>query len=186
MEAYDESWNVVDWIPLFYVLSAYVAKVLRWTLILKSILYFDASNTEWSLWFRYVFYDWKCRVRRSMVMYDRNDVWFYVLIGTTDKSTTMNGNIGNWTTFPIVTYLQEISISRCISHSKVSDLEKWYRVYKRCQSNRCRVCLPHKCRDSPIIDEWPQHRSNTEGRYFKRMRRCVLSKKMTPNILTNI
>ena len=186
MEAYDESWNVVDWIQLFYVLSAYVAKVLRWTLISKSILYFDASNTEWSLWFRYVFYDRKCRVRRSMVMNDRNDVWFYVLIGATDESTTMNGNIGNWATFPIVTYLQKFSISRCISHSKTPDLERWYRVCKRCQSNRYWVRLPHKCRDSPIVDEWPQHRSNTEGRYFKRMRRCVLSKKTTSNVHTNI
>ena len=77
----------------------YVAKVLRWTLISESTLYFYASKEEWSLWFRYVFYVRKCRVRRSMVMYDRNDVWFYALIGTTAESATMNGNIGTWLHF---------------------------------------------------------------------------------------
>jgi len=186
MDVYDESWNVVDWMQLFYALTAYVVKVLRWTLISKSTLYFYASNGEWSLWFRRVFCVRKCRVKRSMVMYDRNDVWFYALIIILDKSATMNGNIGILATFPIVTYLMESSISRCISHSKMPNLETWYALCKRCQSNRYWVRLPHKCRDSPIVDEWLQQRSNTEGRCFKRMRRCVLSKKTTSNVHTNI
>jgi len=139
-----------------------------------------------SLWFWHVFCVRKCRVRRSMVMYDRNDVWYYALIITIDKSATMNGNIGILATFPIVTYLMESSISRCISHSKMPNLEIWYVLCKRCQSNRYWVRLQHKCRDSPNVDEWPQQRSDTEGRCLKRMRRCVLSKKTTSNIHTNI
>jgi len=180
MEVYYGSWNVVDWMQLFYALTAYVAKVLRWTLISKSTLYFCASNEKWSLWFQHVFCVRKCRVRRSMVMYGRNDVWFYVLI-IFDKSATMNGNIGILATFPIVAYLMKSSISRCISHSKMPNLERRYGLCKRCQSNRYWVRLPHKCHDSPIVDEWPQQWSNTEGRCLKRMRRCVLSKKTTSN-----
>jgi len=58
-----------------------------------------------------------------MVMYGRNDVRFYALIITFDKSATMNINIGILGTFPIVTYLMESSISRCISHPKISTME---------------------------------------------------------------
>jgi len=181
MNIYAESWNVVDWMQLFYALTAYVAKVLRWTLISKSKLYFYASNEEWSLWFRRVFCVQKSRVKGSMVMYGRNDVWFYALIITFDKSATMNGNIGILATFPIVTYLMESSISRCISHSKMPNLKTWYALCKRCQSNRYWVL----CRTSVAIAQMStSDRSNgptLKEDCLKRMRRCVLSKKTTAN-----
>jgi len=170
---------MVDWMQSFYVLTSYVIKVLRWTLASKSTLYFYKSNNEWSLLYPRVFCVRKSRMRRSMVMYSWNDVWFYELIITFDKSATMNINIGTLATFPIVTYLKESSISRCILHSKMPTMKLWYALCKRCQRNRYWVRLPHKRCYSPIVDEWLQHQSDSREECLKRMRRCVLSKKTT-------